>query len=101
MVMFTLDPAGGRRVWRIDLKRPSLTSIAASVEETVEQLIRIGTSAVERLMPSIQIAQVYIQVDQSNDPSEVVGNGGVRFLQSEWDALKRSADGETHFGARP
>ncbi len=92
VVILTLDAPdeAGLQSWHSELVGVLLSG-GETPDEFVPVLMSTGMAALHKLVPSLEVDQLQVRLDESTDPIEVVGFGGVHFLQSEWDAVKRSA----------
>lgn len=88
-VMLTLDQGSGPRTWYSGMAPTVTLSPRDSVDDSVRRIVQSGVAAVRSIVPSAQPPELQVQLDQTDQGTEVVCSGNIQFLRSEWEGYKQ------------
>lgn len=93
VVRFSLDErADGGMLWDASwMELISDSEVADSLEGNVQMLVNKGVNLLQDKIPSAEVSNLMVKLDDSGAKPEVHVWGETTFLASEWDAIKLEA----------
>lgn len=93
LVMFSLDDrVDGAMIWEGSwVELASDSEVSDSFEGIRQMLVKKGVNLLQDRIPSAEVSDLMVKLDDSGAKPEVHIWGEITFLASEWDAIKLEA----------